>query len=49
VAGAPTEERKEVAREADVEEAAAATTWWMSDAERVWEGMRRSFVNALVG
>jgi len=35
VGGAPTEVRNEVARDKDVEEAAAATTWRMEVTERV--------------
>ena len=43
------EVRKDWAREREVEDAAATTSWRMSVAERVDESMRRSFVNAVRG
>lgn len=45
--GALRSVRKVWAREADVDDAAAATEWWTSCTERVDGEMRRSLVNCL--
>jgi hypothetical protein len=47
VLGALSSVRKSRAREADEEDAAAATEWRMSETPRVVGSMRRSFVKVL--